>query len=199
MSAVLMIPGTDCPADTTTPAGRNYLAALLAACAAGKSGDEARADALAAYRRTLSRAPIAQRFALKARAERHARFERMVECAFYVAPTFHDGRGDRRPREQRHGTRCRVTRGSPDDADPEPFPPPVPQPAAEVGAPRASKVTITVTVESPRPRWEDMPECPTCDSTAWQSLPDELNDTGHVYSSVRPCPDCDRIGSRAAA
>ena len=60
-------------------------------------------------------------------------------------------------------------------------------------------VRVTISVEPQRPGWEDMPECPTCDSTGWQSLPDEVDGFGHVYSSVRPCPDCDRIGSRAAA
>ncbi len=44
-----------------------------------------------------------------------------------------------------------------------------------------------------------LPPCETCDSTGWDPLPDEVDEFGHIYSSFRPCPDCERIGSRAAA
>jgi hypothetical protein len=107
-------------------------------------------------------------------------------------------RNESRPREHRSG-QTRTSRGSPDDpSDPDP-PPDQPQPVADAAAPSGATITIAVSVDAPRPRWEDMPPCETCDSTGWDSLPDEVDDFGHVYSSVRPCPDCERVGSRAAA
>jgi hypothetical protein len=77
------------------------------------------AKALAAFDAEVERDPEGHHRALEARRERHRRHDRMVERAHYVAPAFLRAAPERRrPRKQRHGTRRRVTRGSPGDEPP---------------------------------------------------------------------------------
>ena len=63
---------------------------------------------------------------------------------------------------------------------------------------RALLMAVDQVTKPKRPRWSELPDCPTCDSTGYIDGPLE-EAFGQIYATVKPCRDCPRIVSRVAA